>query len=176
MDRQHRPAIKAVEITKNRDIQRDAEARKRLILSTLMRTRKMVMNADHVGALNQVQLEFFKHTDVLLAYKAYIANLSDTVPTPGNALDNFLARRSDLFFDLLHTIAKASDVTIDRHELDRLAYVPFGWQAEQNEIQAFRTAMLALLNGQRTLLVAQGQPNAPTQPVQQSQSPFPPPP
>ena len=168
--------IKAVEITKNRDIQRDAEARKRLILSTLMRTRKMVMNADHVGALNQVQLEFFKHTDVLLAYKAYIANLSDTVSTSGNALDNFLARRSDLFFDLLHTIAKASDVTIDRHELDRLAYVPFGWQAEQNEIQAFRTAMLALLNGQRTLLVAQGQPNAPTQPVQQSQSPFPPPP
>jgi hypothetical protein len=138
-----------------------------------MRTRKMAMNADHVGALNQVQLQFFNHADVILAYKAYIANLSDTVPAPGNALDNFLARRSDLFFDLLHTIAKASEVTIDRHELDRLSYVPFGWQTEQNEIQAFRTAMLALLNGQRTLLVAQGQPNLPPHPVEQSQSPYP---
>jgi hypothetical protein len=168
--------IKAVEITRKKDIERDADARKRLILSTLMRTRKMVMNADHVGALNQVQLEFFNHADVISAYKAYIANLSETVPAPGNALNNFLARRSDLFFDLLHTIAKASDVMIDRHDLDRLAYVPFGWQTEQNEIQAFRTAMLALLNGQRTLLVAQGQPNPPTPPAQQSQSPFPPPP
>lgn len=168
--------IKAVEITRKKDIERDADARKRLILSTLMRTRKMVMNADHVGALNQVQLEFFNHVDVLVAYKAYIANLSETVPAPGNALDNFLARRSDLFFDLLHTIAKASGVTIDRHELDRLAYVPFGWQTEQNEIQAFRTAMLALLNGQRTLLIAPGQPTPQTQPVQQGQSPYPPPP
>jgi hypothetical protein len=84
--------IKAVEITRKKDIERDADARKRLILSTLMRTRKMVMNADHVGALNQVQLEFFNHADVILAYKAYIANLSETVPAPGNALDNFLAR------------------------------------------------------------------------------------
>ncbi len=168
--------IKAVEITRKKDLERDAEARKRLILSTLMRTRKMVMNADHVGALNQVQLEFFNHPDVITAYKAYIGNLSDTVPPPGNALDNFLSRRSDLFFDLLHTIAKASGVIIDRHELDRLAYVPFGWQTEQNEIQEFRSAMLALLNGQRTLLVAQGQLSAPTHPMQQSQSPYPPPP
>jgi hypothetical protein len=165
--------IKAVEITRRKDLERDAEARKRLILSALMRTRKMVMNPDHVGALNQVQLEFFNYANVLQTYRAYIANLSETVPPPGNALDNFLARRNDLFFDLLHTIAQASGVTIDRHELDRLAYVPFGWQTEQNEVQAFRTGMLAILNGQRPLLVAAAQ--AQFQP-QQAQSPYPPPP
>ncbi|MET4479631.1 DUF6680 family protein [Bradyrhizobium sp. F1.13.3] len=166
--------IKAVEITRKKDLERDADARKRVILSALMRTRKMVMNADHVGALNQVQLEFFDHADVLQAYKAYMGNLSEAVPAPGNQLDNFLARRTDLFFDLLHTIAKATGVTIDRHELDRLAYVPFGWQTEQNELQAFRTAMLALLNGQRTLLIAQGQPQPATPVAQQGRSPYPP--
>jgi hypothetical protein len=87
----------AVEITRRQDAARDAVARKRRILSTLMRTRKVVMNPDHVGALNEIQLEFSEDHAVISAYRAYIANLSDTVPAPGNDLDNFLKRRGDLF-------------------------------------------------------------------------------
>ena len=96
-----------------------------------MRTRKMVTNVDHVGALNQVQLEFFKHTDVLPGLQVHTSQTSPIrCRTPGNALDNFLARRSDLFFDLLHTIAKASDAEIPPTELIGQLNVPFGWQAE----------------------------------------------
>ena len=164
--------IRAVEITRKKDLERDADARKRLILAALMRTRKMVIHPDHVGALNQVQLEFFNHPEVLVSYRAYIANLSETVPPPGNDLQNFLTRRNDLFFDLLYQIATASGVTVDRHELDRLAYVPFGWQSEQEELRAFRTAMLAVLQGQKPLLVAAAPPQNQVQPV----SPFPQPP
>ncbi|MGX4804848.1 DUF6680 family protein [Bradyrhizobium guangdongense] len=89
--------IRAVEITRQKDIERDAEARKRLILSALMRTRKMTMHPDHVGALNQVQLEFFASPPVIAAFRGYVANLSEAVPAPGNDLNNFLTRRSDLF-------------------------------------------------------------------------------
>ena len=67
-----------------------------------MRTRKTNMNTEHVGALNQIQLEFYNHPPVITAYRNYIANLSETVPAAGNDLDNFMKRRSDLFFDLLH--------------------------------------------------------------------------
>lgn len=137
--------LKAVEITRKKDLEREAAARKRLILSTLMRTRKTVMNPDHVGALNQIQLEFFTHDAVITAYKSYIANLSETVPPPGNPLDNFMKRRNDLFFDLLHSVAIATDVPLDRHDLDRLAYMPFGWQTEQNEIQVFRSSLIEVL-------------------------------
>src|SRR4051794_15404136 len=87
----------AVEITRRQDAIRDAIDRKRRILSTLMRTRKVVMDPAHVGALNEIQLEFSENQEVVGSYRAYIANLSDTVPAPGNALDNFLKRRSDLF-------------------------------------------------------------------------------
>jgi hypothetical protein len=163
--------LKAVEITRKKDIERDAAARKRLILSTLMRTRKTVMNPDHVGALNQIQLEFFSHAAVITAYKNYIANLSETVPAPGNALDNFLTRRGDLFFDLLHTIAVASEVPLDRHELDRLAYMPFGWQTEQNEIQVFRSSLIEVLQGRKPLHIVPVQPQA-----LPAHNPFPPPP
>jgi hypothetical protein len=165
--------IKAVEITRRKDLERDADARKRGVLAALMRTRKMVMNPDHVGALNQVQLEFFDHPKVIDAYRSYIANLSETVPPPGNELQNFLARRSDRFFDLLHAIANATGVIIDRHELDRLSYMPFGWQTEQEEARTFRTAMIAVLQGQKPLLVAAAPPQAQ---IQQPSNPFPPPP
>ena len=43
--------IKAVEITRRKDLERDAESRKRRIIATLMRTRKMAVRPDHVSAL-----------------------------------------------------------------------------------------------------------------------------
>jgi hypothetical protein len=164
----------AVEITRRQDSIRDAITRKRRILSTLMRTRRVVMDPGHVGALNEIQLEFSDDSNVISAFKAYISNLSDTVPAPGNALDNFMKRRSDLFFDLLHAISKAADVIIDRHELDRLAYVPLGWQTEQQEQQAVRASLIEVLQGRKALHIV---PTAPTAaPAPQYNNPFPPPP
>jgi hypothetical protein len=142
---------RAVEITRRQESLRDAVARKRRILSALMRTRKVAMNPDHVGALNEIQLEFSDDQDVIAAYRAYIANLSETVPPPGNALENFLTRRTDLFFDLLHAISKAADVGIDRHELDRLAYVPTGWLTEQEEQRLLRVSLMDILQGRKAL-------------------------
>ncbi len=167
--------IKAVEITRRKDLERDAESRKRQILATLMRTRKMTVHPDHVSALNQVQLEFFNHPTVIDAYRGYIANLSQTVPPPGNDLHNFLTRRNDRFFDLLHAIAVASGVALDRHELDRLAYVPIGWQTDQDELRAFRAAVLAVLQGQKPLFIAPATLQQ-TQIQQEAPNPYPPPP
>ena len=137
-----------------------------------MRTRKTNMNPEHVGALNQIQLEFSNHPTVITAYRNYIANLSEVVPPPGNALDNFFARRSDLFFDLLHAVAVATGVLIDRHDLDRLAYMPFGWQTEQNEIQVFRTSLIEVLQGRKALNVVDVPASA--APAQPAYNPFPP--
>lgn len=149
--------IKAVDISRKQDIARDSLARKRSILTALMRTRKMGMNPDHVGALNQVQVEFYDHQKVVETYKSYISNLSESVPSPGNDLDNFITRRNDLFFDLLYEMCKAADVPLDRHDIGRLAYVPFGWQTEQAEIQRLRNAMTEVLEGRRPLHVVAGQ-------------------
>ncbi|MGX4804852.1 DUF6680 family protein [Bradyrhizobium guangdongense] len=79
-----------------------------------------------------------------------------------------------LFFDLLHTIAQATGVTIDRHELDRLAYVPYGWQTEQDTLEALRKATLSVMEGHRPLFIVAAPPQ--NQPQQQPSSPYPPPP
>jgi hypothetical protein len=163
---------RAVEITRRQDAIRDALARKRRILSTLMRTRKAIMDPAHVGALNEIQLEFSGDSEVIAAYRSYMANLSETVPAPGNALDNFFKRRNDLFFDLLHAISKVAETTIDRHDLDRFAYAPFGWQTEQQEQQILRTSLIEVLQGRKPLHMVTDPPG----PAAPQYSPFPPPP
>lgn len=160
--------VLAVELTRKKDRERAAEDRKRLIFSVLMRTRKMPVHFDHVGALNQIQLEFHGHAAVLQAYRLYLDNLSTAVPPAANALENFIERRNDLLYDLLHEISIVVGTPIDRRDLDRLAYMPVGWNTEEEEIRSFRKAMMELLNGRTPLRVA---------PFQgATQNPFPPPP
>jgi hypothetical protein len=161
--------IKAVEISRRNDEIREAARRKREIFAPLMRTRRAAMTADHVWALNLIQLEFATNDAVVRAHKEYIANLYEVAPEPGPALDAFIQRRTDRFFDLLHEIAKAVGCNADKRDLERAGYVPSGWFNEQSEISIFRSAMIDLLHGRRPLPVAPFQP-------QGAANPFPPPP
>ena len=174
--------LKAVEAATKKEELRDATRRKREIFAALMRTRRTYMNPDHVAALNLVQLEFLNFENVLQAYKDYIKNLSEPVPAPGPALDALVLRRQDLFFDLLHEIAKTVDCNIDKRDLERLAYVPQGWVNDETEVRLFRRALIELLHGQRPLPIVPFQPTPmppPTPLPPQPQTPFnpyPPPP
>lgn len=161
--------IRAVEAARKKEDIRDAARRKREIFAALMRTRRIYMHPDHVGALNLIQLEFIASDKVIRAYRDYIANLSETVPNPGPPLDAFQRRRGDLFFDLLHEIAKTVGCDIDKRDLERLAYVPTGWETDEGEMRIFRLAVIELLHGRRALPVAPFQP-------QPAVNPFPPPP
>src|SRR5438552_3620614 len=111
--------IKAVEISRRNDEFREAARRRREIFAALMRTRRAAITPDHVWALNLIQLEFAAHAAVLQAHRNYIANLNEVVPQSGPALDVFIQRRTDLFFDLLHEIAKAVGCSADKRDLER---------------------------------------------------------
>jgi hypothetical protein len=161
--------IHAVETTRKNDIDREGNRRRREIFAALMRTRSATLTPDHVWALNLIQVEFVNDPDVIRAYRDYIEKLSEEVPEAGSALEAFLQRRRDRFFDLLHEIAKVVGFSLDKRDLERAAYVPVGWENEQTELRLFRRAILELLHGQRGLPVMPFSP-------QGTQSPFPPPP
>jgi hypothetical protein len=161
--------IRAVEITRRNDIAREATRRKREIFAALMRTRNANLAPDHVWALNLIQVEFADYDTIIHNYRSYIGNLSEAPPEPGLALDSFLQRRRDLFFDLLQEIAKAVGFNLDKRDLDRAVYAPVGWENEQNEVRLFRKAMIDLLHGKRGLpVIPFVQPGI--------QNPYPPPP
>ena len=132
--------------------QREARKRKLAVVANLMRTRGMFVHPDHVGALNLLQLEFYENSEIIRRYKLYLSNLEEPLPAAGNDLGNFLRRRRELFFDLLHDMTKAVNCPIDRYELERLPYLPTGWEVDDQENRTFRRGIIELLEGKRALM------------------------
>jgi hypothetical protein len=111
-----------------------------------MKTRKARLDAEHVWALNLVDLEFYGKTKVMAAFKAYIGHLSSPTPSPeGQAL--FFEQREDLLLALLHQMGRELGYSYDKHDLGKLSYGPSGWGFDQ-DLQRNNMAMLNdLLNG-----------------------------
>lgn len=142
------------------------------IFRTLMRTRRTRMWPDHVGALNLVEIEFAKDSDVIDAWRELFRHLGtpharradeatsdsmspEEIGERDRRYDNRLVEeRQRLLAKLLHAMAKALDFKIEQLEIFEGGYTPQGWvdmEVEQNVIRRF-AARLAV--GQTVLPVA----------------------
>ena len=97
--------IAAVLITRFLDRRNERKRRQNEILTSLMRTRATRLSAEHVGALNIIQLEFHEKEPIITAYQNYIEHLSVPLP-PVDEQDHFLEQREGLFLILISEIAK----------------------------------------------------------------------
>ena len=159
--------IAAVLITRFLDRRNERKRRQNEILTSLMRTRAARLSAEHVGALNIVQLEFHEKGAIITAYQEYIKHLRTPLP-PVDEQGHFFEQRDGLFLTLVTEIAKHLHYTFDKRDLDKLSYSPKGWY-DQEAVQIQNSFMLAeLLTGKRALPVTLSQ--------QTGDSPFPPPP
>src|ERR1700683_4667288 len=78
--------ILAVLVTRYVDERRIKQTRRMNVFRTLMRTRKMRLSADHVGAINLVEIEFQGEQQVLVRWKEYWNHLAQgAVPNPTEA-------------------------------------------------------------------------------------------
>jgi hypothetical protein len=68
--------VLAVFMTRYVDGQRDRHERQLQVLRTLMATRRTVVSAEHVGALNLIEIEFYGHQQVIAAWKTYFQHLA----------------------------------------------------------------------------------------------------
>lgn len=159
--------IAAVLITRFLDRMNERKRRQNEILTSLMRTRAARLSAEHVGALNIIQLEFHAKEPIIAAYQNYIEHLSTPLP-PVDEQPRFFEQREGLFLTLITEIAKHLHYTFDKRDLGSLSYFPRGWH-DQETVQIQNSLMLAeLLTGKRTLPITLNQ--------QTGDSPFPPPP
>lgn len=147
--------IAAVLITRWLDDRRLQRQRRMDVFRTLMRTRRMVLTPDHVGALNLVEIEFHRETDVISAWKAYWSNLEKKIPPdmPLNEIEQFIRQRDGLLAKLLHAIGKSLGFGIEQLDIFEGGYVPQGWETEYQEQRAIRQALLEVLQGQRAFPV-----------------------
>jgi len=160
--------IRAVTVARQEETKAARIRQKSEIFASLMKTRRFQLDAEHVAALNLIQVYFSDEATVLAAYKAYIRLLSRRL-LPGVTDESFWKERDDAFIDLVFEIAKALGYPQDKKEIEELAYSPEGWANDNATIKKLHTLLVELLEQKRSL---------PISPLfaQQANSPFPPPP
>lgn len=155
------PAV-AVWITRMSDDRKEVRARRMDIFRTLMRTRKMPIHFDHVGALNLIEIEFAKDANVIAAWKNYLKNLGERLP-PDASKDRetkFSKARENLLTKLIYEISKVLKFKVEQLDILEGNYIPQGWNDDDWEQKLVRKALIDVLGGRRPLLI---QPHAPNQ-------------
>jgi hypothetical protein len=146
--------IKAVKIAREIEDRHSDRERKYLILSDLMRTRRARLDGVHIGALNLIELEFYKNEKVVHAYRSYARHLSTPFPQVEAEADAFVQQRDDLFTDLLFEVANALDYHFDKRDISRLGYFPEGVLRYQDSTNANAHLLREVLEGRRAIPIS----------------------
>lgn len=150
--------VLAVLVTRLIDERRASRQRKLDIFKTLMRTRKLPVHIDHVGALNLVEIEFIDQPNVIKSWKAYLSNLSEEFPSIENK-DRFDAagkKRDSLLTKLLSEIAKSLRMEVEQIDILEGNYVPQGWFDDEWQQRQLHKHLTAVLKGEAAIVVKPG--------------------
>jgi len=151
--------ILAVLVDKIRQSWTDHKSRKLSVFRSLMRTRRVRLDPEHVGALNLVDLEFYGRSRVIAAFSSYMNHLSSPMPSE-EGQDRFFEQRDDLLVQLLYEMGRDLGFHYDKRDLAKHAYGPTGWFNEQDLQRQNMGCLNDILAGRRALPVTPMQPPA----------------
>jgi hypothetical protein len=141
---------------------REGRNRKLWVFQQLMATRAARLSADHVQALNMIDLVFYggylfgihrrRKTEqaVIDAWREYLDQLS-TRAADAAALAVWSTRNDELFINLLFAIAKDVRFKFDRVQLKKGVYSPQAHGDLELEQNMIRKLLLKLLSGENAL-------------------------
>jgi hypothetical protein len=131
-----------------------------LIFRILMGTRRQKLTPEHVGALNLIEVEFYREPIVLDKLRSYIDNLNSS---PELSLQ-WLTRADVLFSELVQSIGRKLGYNIEQLHVFQGGYYPRGLGDIDIQQQHLRTLAIELLEGHRAVPIsvpaAQSAPNA----------------
>jgi O-glycosyl hydrolase len=118
-----------------------------------MATRARKLSADHVEALNMIDVEFHgaspKEKAVALAWKEYLDHLNNqSFPK-----DAWAVKMNDLFVELVHKMALCLGYDFDKVHIKNQSYSPIAHGDIENDQLEMRKRMLELLRGNAALPV-----------------------
>ncbi len=163
--------ISAIAVSRILDNGKERKARQMDIFRTLMRTRRTPIWADHVGALNLVEIEFKDNPTIIAAWTALFEHFGakhvrgpdeeitaglnqDEIGQRHRRFDDRLAtERQKLLAKLLHAIAKKLRFDAEQLEIFEGGYTPQGWEDVELEQRAIRRYIVDLYLGRRMLPV-----------------------
>ena len=149
--------ILAVQAQKAVERIREKRQRKLWVFHTLMATRAARLSAEHVQALNMIDLTFYGHRvlgvqrrskreqTVLNSWREYLDHLETRFEEDQAA--NWRARGEELFINLLNAIAVDVDFTFDRVQLKKHIYSPVAHGRLEEEQEKLRHLAIDVLSG-----------------------------
>lgn len=141
----------AVQVTRRLDERKEARARKLTIFKVLMATRASRVSAEHVQALNLIDLEFDrtkgKDKEVIEAWKAYHDHLGDTAYPS----DQWGVRLMDLLIELLYAMAKNLRYDFDKTHIKTSVYMPRAHGELEDDQQIIRRCFREVLECKRVI-------------------------
>lgn len=132
--------ICAVWMTRFVDGRREKKANRLAVFKTLMRTRGSRLNHEHVGALNLVEIEFYKEKNVSNALQRYFDHLNTRTTD-----ERWLDTSNHLFTKLLYEIAKSLGYKIEQLQILTGGYAPQGWIDNEGRQEEIQNRLIALL-------------------------------
>lgn len=153
--------ILAVQAQKWVERLREGSNRKLRVFERLMATRAARLSAEHVQALNMIDLVFYgsyifgihrrskTEQAVVDAWREYLDQLSTRADAA--ALAVWTARNDELFINLLFAIAKDVHYKFDRVQLKKAVYSPQAHGDLELEQNMIRKLVLKLLSGKNAL-------------------------
>lgn len=151
--------IFAVQAQKWIERSRETRGRRLAIFHTLMATRATRLAADHVQALNRIELDFLggwqakKWAAVVAAYRVYFDRLCQDLgenPDPA-AIRQWHERCDDLFIDMMFEMSKSLGFSFDKVQLRRGVYYPKLFNQNEMTEKLMRDSLLRVLSGHQPL-------------------------
>ncbi len=133
--------ILAVVVTREIDRRREKRTNRLAVFKVLMRTRGTRLNPEHVGALNLVEIEFYKEKKVSDALETYFDHLN------GKVDERWLKASDHLFTKLLSEMAKSLGYKMEQLQILTGGYAPQGWADNENMQAKIQTRLVDLLEG-----------------------------
>lgn len=160
--------ILAVQAQKWIERSRESRARKLQVFHALMATRGARLSADHVRALNMIDLSFYGYValgrkwttgrdqNVLDAWKEYHDHLSDAANMNSMSSEALFAQRDELFLNLLFAMGRSLGYQFDRVQLKKSWYSPNAHAQYEARMENLVTAATGVLEGRSPIQVVPG--------------------
>lgn len=145
--------VAAVQVQKRLEVFREQRGRKLWIFKTLMATRAATVSAEHVQALNMIDLEFRekRYKSVTTAWKTYLDHLSSYPKDSEKLRPIWGDRRVDFLTNLLLAMGRSLGYEFDEVHVKKGIYAPEAHGRLEDENMLIRRGLLRLLYGDAAL-------------------------
>lgn len=158
--------VLAVQVQKFLEIWKEKRNNKLEIFKTLMATRGSTLSAEHVQALNRIDLEFDGKTPkkqaVVETWKQYLDHLGDGPKdfesgTFQMRLETWSLKNAELLTELLYAMAICLGYHFDKVHLQKGVYAPQGHVDLEVEHSLVRRGTIEVLSGRRSIPIVVSQ-------------------